>query len=272
MKFFNVLGTVTRYLLAAVSCISLAQFLLLLNVGTENAGRVAGQSLGSGVITGLVAAVLFYRARRVSPRVSANVQTQVQVTPPPKSQAQSAAPSLDSVSATSPASILTADDSDSSFEQQLSIARIVAVVGVVASVLLLLVWTGMFQQPWTLSAGASQPRFIHIQGTPSSQMYDNRTGQACVSSPVVYDSFSRVRADFRKMFYEEAEHDQVLRVLTQHEEWVSQAVDTLDSADSDQHYNSPAFQELYRRYDALKANPEHPPVYHTDGMPYCKEL
>ena len=65
MRFWNTLGTVSRYALAAVSSISIAQFLLLLNVGTENAGRLAGQSLGRGVISGIVAAVWFYRARKI---------------------------------------------------------------------------------------------------------------------------------------------------------------------------------------------------------------
>ena len=43
MKSWSMLGTVSRYVLAAVSCISLAQFLLLLNVGTENAGALPGR-------------------------------------------------------------------------------------------------------------------------------------------------------------------------------------------------------------------------------------
>src|SRR5271170_5402516 len=99
MRFWNTLGTVSRYALTAVSSISIAQFLLLLNVGTENAGRLAGQSLGRGVISGIVAALWFYRARKVRPPAPANVQTQAQVAPPPSSQAQTTVPPLDSIPA-----------------------------------------------------------------------------------------------------------------------------------------------------------------------------
>jgi hypothetical protein len=194
MKLWNMLGTVSRYVLAAVSCISLAQFLLLLNVGTENAGRLAGQALGRGVITGLVTAVWFYRARKVRPPAPANVQPQVQMTPSSIPRAQLAVPPMDSVSAAPPTSVLAAGRSNSSFWKEHR-----GFVGLIAAVLVAIILcalaTGMFQQSWTLSAGASQPRFIHIQGSPAWKMFDNKTGQECNSEAVTYDSVDRIKRD-----------------------------------------------------------------------------
>jgi hypothetical protein len=43
-------------------------------------------------------------------------------------------------------------------------------------------------------------------------------------------------------------------------------------ADPGQHYSAPEFQELYKRYNALKSSPQNPPIYHYDGMAYCREL
>ncbi|MGB6897130.1 MAG: hypothetical protein WBE12_00950, partial [Candidatus Acidiferrum sp.] len=36
--------------------------------------------------------------------------------------------------------------------------------------------------------------------------------------------------------------------------------------------NYPQYKEFYDRYDAVMANPDRPPVYHYNGMPYCSEL
>ncbi|MGB2668146.1 MAG: hypothetical protein WAK48_29410 [Candidatus Acidiferrum sp.] len=268
MKFWNMLGTASRYVLAAVSCISLAQFLLLLSVGTENAGRLAGQALGRGVITGFVAAVLFYRARKIRPPAPANVQTQVQVAPPPKLPA---VPPMDSVPSTSPASVLTPHHSGSSFEQkELKSVIIVVAVGI-GVILFMLTPTEMFHQSWALSAGASQPRFIHVQGAPSWQMFDNRTGQTCVTNPVAYDSVEKVREEFREAWLNNARNTKGFWAhFCEDEKCVESAVDSLDSSDPDKRYSG--YQQFYKRYDALKANPDNPPVYHYDGMPYCKEL
>jgi hypothetical protein len=276
MKFFNMLGTVTRYVLAAVSCISLAQFLLLLNVGTENAGRLTGQSLARGVISGLVAAVLFYRAKKSDQPRPANVQTQAQVASLPSSKAQPVVPPLVSVPAMASTSVPTTDHSSDSFfgEHRAFISLIAGVVLVI--VVGVLAQGGVFQLPWTLSAGTSQPRFIHIQGTPSSRMYDNRTGQACVSSPVVYDSFRSIRDDFRKVYIQSIDPHSTnpleKGIAEDPERWASWAADSLDETDPNKRLNGPEYREFYKRYDALKANPQHPAIYHYDGMPYCKEL
>jgi hypothetical protein len=294
MKFWNVLSTVSRYVLAAVSCISLAQFLLLLNVGTENAGRLAGQSLGRGIITGLVAAVWFYRARRVRPPAPANVQTQGQVTPLPSSQAQTSVPLLDSVPSTSPVSVLTADHSGSSFEQKQ--LRAVIVVVAVGIVLFILVEAGMFQQPWTLGAGTSQPRFVHVQGAPPWKMFDNKTGQECNSEAVTYDSLDRIKRDMHSPVFDD-QLDKLKKKCDIERTWncfdsgnldaETDSIITSTLADSKPEPKSngnlldsiwpsrstyPQYKEFYDRYDAVIASPDRPPVYHYNGMPYCSEL
>jgi len=271
MKVWNVIGTVTRYILAAVSCIYIAQFLLLLDVGTENAGRLAGQSLGRGVITGLVAAVWFYRARKASSRVPANVQTQL--TRVEKVQSHAVPSPTDSVSTASSASAPIAKPFGSSFwdEQPIFIALTVVVVVVIVFAALTTVRS---QQSWTMGARTSQPRFIHVQGAPSWQMFDNKTGQECSSAAVSYDSSDKIRADFAEQYRKLGQNtsNTLSKALTECEACVSETVDSLDSTDPNMRLSAPEFQEFYKRYDTLKANPNNPPVYHYDGMPYCKEL
>ena len=301
MKPLNVLGAVTRYLLAAVSCISLAQFLLLLNVGTESAGRLAGQVLGRGVITGLVAAVWFYRARKVRPPAPANLQTQVQAAPLPSSQAQRNAPPLDSISATAPTSVPITDHSSSSFWREhrgfvglIAGVAVVLVVGALAS-------GGMFQQFWTLGAGTSQPRFVHVQGTPGPQMFDNKTAQTCWSGPVVYDSVDEVERDMHFKVHDD-QSNELEKKCNIEKTWncfdsakVDTATDSLITellADSKPRLDPPKsdfpdlleglfktrseypqYKEFYDRYDAIMTSPDRPPIYRwKDGMPYCSEL
>ena len=296
MKFWNVIGTVTRYVLAAVSCISLAQFLLLLTVGTENAGRLAGQSLGRGVITGLVAAVWFYRVRKVRPPAPANVQTQVQVAPPLKSQAQPAAPSSDPIPVTAPTSASTTGHSSSSFWESENKVVIVVLGVAVAILLFMLVGKGMFQQPWTLSAGTSQARFIHIQGSPAWKMFDNKTGQECNTGAITYDSVDLIKREMHTAVYTDqidelkkkcetdpnfycfntVELDRntdsiITKTLADSEPEPKSNADPLDSLRLSRS-NYQQYKEFYDRYDAVIANPDKPPVYHYNGMPYCSEL
>jgi len=284
-----VIGAVTRYVLAAVSCISIAQFLLLLNVGTETAGRIAGQALGRGVISGFVAAVWFYRARKVRPPARANIPTQVQVAALPKSQGPSAAPPMDSVSVSSTASVPTTGHSNSSFWESENKVVIVVLGVAVAILLFMLVGKGMFQQLWTVSAGTSQPRFIHIQGSPAWKMFDNKTGQECNSEAVTYDSVDRIRSDIHLKVHEDLFEEARRKptwpwdpaILPQVDIDTDRLVDTLvpksganpfDAVFSMARSAYPQYAEFYARYDAVIANPDKPPVYHYNGMPYCSEL
>ena len=166
---------------------------------------------------------------------------------------------------------LTPHHSGSSFEQkELKSVIIVVAVGI-GVILFMLTPTEMFHQSWALSAGASQPRFIHVQGAPSWQMFDNRTGQTCVTNPVAYDSVEKVREEFREAWLNNARNTKGFWAhFCEDEKCVESAVDSLDSSDPDKRYSG--YQQFYKRYDALKANPDNPPVYHYDGMPYCKEL
>jgi hypothetical protein len=278
MRFLNMLGIVARYLLAAVSCISIAQFLLLLNVGTENAGRLAAQSLARGVICGIVAAVWFYRARKVRPQTPANVQTQVQVASLPSSQAQPTVPSF--------------WEEHRGFVAFIAGIVTVVVVGVLAQV-------GMFQS-WIPSTGTSQPRFIHVQGAPPWKMFDNKTGQACDSGPVAHDSVDRIKEDMGDRMMKE--YSEELQKCDTASPYYSKCITSLNlvsqekgkeiitetlagsksepcplfgnpSDDPDKpRCIYPQYKEFYDRYDAVIANPDKPPVYHDNGMPYCSEL
>jgi hypothetical protein len=186
--------------LAAVSCISIAQFLLLLNVGTENAGRLAGQSLARGVISGLVAAVWFYRARKVRPPARANTPTQVQVDPPLESQGQPAAPPRDSVSATVPVSAPITTRSGSSFWNEKPEFIALTVVAVVAIIIAALTM-GRSWQSSALITGTSQPRFVHVQGAPAWKMFDNKTGQECNTGAITYDSVDLIKREMHTAVY-----------------------------------------------------------------------
>jgi hypothetical protein len=119
---------------------------------------------------------------------------------------------------------------------------------------------------------SSQPRFIHVQGMPPFEMFDNKTGQTCITSPLVYDSLDKVREDFREEFGKSVRNSTNPLDKLAGEEQVSKAVNSLDSPDPGQHLSAPEFQEFYKRYNALKSTPNNPPVYHYDGKPYCKEL
>src|SRR5271157_3841556 len=63
-KAFEVVGKISRYALAAVACVSFAQFLLLIGVSTEHAQRLAGETLARALLCGAVAAWWFHRDRR----------------------------------------------------------------------------------------------------------------------------------------------------------------------------------------------------------------
>jgi hypothetical protein len=290
MKFWNALSTVSRYVLAAISCISLAQFLLLLNVGTENAGRLAGQSLGRGVITGLVAAVWFYRARKVSPQVPANVQTQLPLVE--KSQVQSTPSPRDSGSTTATVPVPTADHSVGSFLEK-HVIGLIAVAAIVVTIVTLTTVT-----PWIFapSTGTSQPRFVHVQGAPPWKMFDNKTGQECNTEAVSYDSVDRIKRDMHSPVFND-QLDELKNKCDIERTWNCISSVNLDTTtdslitelltsskpepkSNDHFWDSlvidrstyPQYKQFYDRYDAVIANPDRPPVYHYNGMPYCSEL
>jgi hypothetical protein len=279
-----VLGIVSRYVLAAVSCISIAQFLLLLNVGTENAARLAGQALARGVISGLVAAVWFYRAKKVRPPVPANVQTQVQVAALPKSLAQPAAPPIDSVSAAVTASAPTTEPSNSSFWDDRVTGIIVAVAVVVAIGLFILVATGVFHQPWALSAETSQPRFVHQGGAPAEEMFDNKTVQACWAGPVQFDDgtaelkqaqdeFDQIVTNMEKLL--RAKYTILPNGKDAYETYsvaVNNELDKeLEHEKAKSWTNDARMKEAKARVEYLKDHPEEQKV-HVRGLPYCSEL
>ncbi len=62
----KVLGAITRWSMAIIACISFAQFLLLIGVGTKRAQTLAGETLGRALLCGAVAAFWFYRNRKSS--------------------------------------------------------------------------------------------------------------------------------------------------------------------------------------------------------------
>ncbi len=67
--------------------------------------------------------------------------------------------------------------------------------------------------------------------------------------------------------------DPIGKVIAEDSEgWASYQADSLNKKDPNERLDGPEYREFYSRYDALKTNPKHPPVYHYDGMPYCKEL
>lgn len=91
-NFGSVLGAITRYGLAAVALVSLAQFLLLINVGTEKANELAGETGGRAIVCGVIAAVWFYRHRRTQ-QLNQAVEKFLQA-PRPAEQLKAEVPSL----------------------------------------------------------------------------------------------------------------------------------------------------------------------------------
>jgi hypothetical protein len=129
---------------------------------------------------------------------------------------------------------------------------------------------------------SSQPRFLHVQGMPPFEMFDNKTGQTCVSDSIAYDSVEKIKRDMRPKVrhdrYEEAKKKSLIigfdNTLDGQADTATDSLltSTLDNSNSMDRAIRPQYKEFYDRYDALKANPNNPPVYHYDGMPYCKEL
>lgn len=263
MKPLNVLGAVVRYILAAVSCISLAQFLVLLNVGTENAGRLAGQSLLRGVISGVAAAIWFYRARKASPQVPANVQTQEQVAMPSSPQAQTPVPPSDSISATAPISIPITDHSNNSFWEERRVF-----IGAIAGVAVVIVFAVLAMMRGT----SHQQRFVY-QGP--EEMFDTKTSQTCFSGAIQRDN--GLDAANRAA-------DESMRSLDEY----NKALDETGALkfSSPGCTNIPRCELAYRmwqlssdreksagdRFMYLNQHPDQQPIIHVKGLPYCSEL
>ena len=60
----KVFGTITRYVLASVACLSFFQFLFFISSSSDEAQYKAGMAIGRAVICGVIAGVWFYRASR----------------------------------------------------------------------------------------------------------------------------------------------------------------------------------------------------------------
>lgn len=60
----KVFGTITRYVLAGVACLSFFQFLFFISSSSDEAQYKAGMAIGRAVICGVIAGVWFYRASR----------------------------------------------------------------------------------------------------------------------------------------------------------------------------------------------------------------
>jgi hypothetical protein len=214
-----------------------------------------------------------------------DIQTQAQLPLFEKSQAQTTPPPRDSVSATSPTSVPVADHSSSSFWEK-NVINLFLVVAIVIALSMVAWARGMFQQPWTLSTGTSQPRFIHVQGAPAWKMFDNKTGQDCNTQTITYDSVDLIKGEMRlkvhRDFYEIEKKasltypfDNTLdtRVDKVTDELVDVALqDMFPSLRVEKQKDYPDYKEFYDRYGAVIANPDKPPVYHYNGMPYCSEL
>ena len=71
----GVLGAITRWIMAITACVSFAQFLLLIGVGTKRTQTLAGETLGRALLCGAVAAFWFYRNRKS--RLMAAVERQI---------------------------------------------------------------------------------------------------------------------------------------------------------------------------------------------------
>lgn len=61
---YSVVEAIPRYLLAVVACVSFAQFLLLLGVGTGRAAELGGATLARAILCGAIGCWWFYRARK----------------------------------------------------------------------------------------------------------------------------------------------------------------------------------------------------------------
>jgi tetratricopeptide (TPR) repeat protein len=72
---WDMAAAITRYFLAVVACVSLAQFLLLINISSPRAQRLAGETLGRAIISGVVAAIWFYRSRKRTSLAERQTQT-----------------------------------------------------------------------------------------------------------------------------------------------------------------------------------------------------
>ena len=60
----KVFGTITRYVLAGVACLSFFQFVFFISSSSDEAQYKAGMAIGRAVICGAIAGVWFYRASR----------------------------------------------------------------------------------------------------------------------------------------------------------------------------------------------------------------
>ena len=72
-KALELLGKLSRYGLAMVTCFYLVEFISLLGAHSERAAYLAGGAIARAVIYGAVAAVWFYNARKRRTLVEARI-------------------------------------------------------------------------------------------------------------------------------------------------------------------------------------------------------
>jgi hypothetical protein len=116
---------------------------------------------------------------------------------------------------------------------------------------------------------SSQPRFVHIQGMPPDRMFDNKTGQTCIISPIAHDSVETIDYDMRQFAIARGEEPHKLDFFVGYGYEGTQPVPPETSWT---HLPRADYQKFYDRYNALMKNPNNPPVYHYEGISYCKEL
>ena len=130
-------------------------------------------------------------------------------------------------------------------------------------------------------------------------MFDNKTGQECNTEAVTYDSVDRIKRDMHSPVFND-QLDELKKKCDIERTWncigsvnLDTTTDSLitelltgsksgpcaTSSDNllgdlfkSPRCTYPQYKEFYDRYDAVIANPDKPPVYHYNGMPYCSEL
>ena len=270
MKFWNAIEAVIRYVLAAVACVFVVEFVFLLVFGTktENTYSLATQLFGKAILCGGVAAWLFYRARKSRLKKQAPHQAQPPPIPQNPTEEQVAPQPLDSVSATPSAPVPTpmTDRPGSSLQKA---KATILIIGVVLAVAVLV----------SLTRGPSQPRFTHHGGAPE-QMFDTKTSQECWAGPVQKDDgfadANRASERVQKAsdaFLKAPDQYACFRALDKNPNGPRPLVcGPSDLAFAEYNSAIDASDLAGKRFMYLHEHPENQKVIQVNGLPYCKDL